>query len=123
MSKQSDRPFRAVVDSFTQRIANGELAEGDQLPTVAQVAEQFGLSRATVDRAMLILEDRELVHGEPGKGRWVSQRAQAEAKERLSRCRPNGNGAGHADARAGGLPQVHPGADGDDGMLDQAAAP
>lgn len=124
MSKQTDRPVYAVVDSFTQRIASGELPAGTQLPTVAQLAVDLGMSRATVDRAMMILQDRRLIQGEQGKARWVRWDAQPRAKQRLADDAAEGGcGGQHGDGGAGGPPQIRPGDAGEDPGGQVAAAP
>ena len=51
-------PRRAVVvaTEIRSRIAEGGLSEGDRLPPLAELAEEFGISRPTLREALRILE-------------------------------------------------------------------
>lgn len=84
MPKQNPRPYRKVVDAITRRIADGELAEGQPLPSINQLAVEYAVSTGTVDRAALILEDRRLIQGVTGRFRLVAIGAQRRARERLA---------------------------------------
>lgn len=77
--------YRTVVDSITRAIASGELAEGARVPSVRELAEQYEVSLSTVERAIPVLEDRELIHGQQGRARFVSEGAQRRARERLKK--------------------------------------
>lgn len=81
----SQARFRAVVDSITRAIASGELPEGAQLPSVRELAEQHQVSQSTVERAIPVLEDRDLIRGQQGKARHVTEGAQRRAAERIER--------------------------------------
>lgn len=49
----ADRPrYQQVKDLVRERIASGELAEGDPLPSEEELAASLGLSRLTVHRAL-----------------------------------------------------------------------
>lgn len=59
--EQTDRAASVVARQLRRRIIRGELAEGDLLPTEAQLIEQFGVSRPTLREAIRVLESESLV--------------------------------------------------------------
>jgi DNA-binding transcriptional regulator YhcF (GntR family) len=77
--------YKKVVDDITERIAAGQLAEGDKMPTVREMASQHGVHPSTVERAIPVLDDRGLIRGRAGSARWVAKGAQQRARERLER--------------------------------------
>jgi GntR family transcriptional regulator len=76
-------PYKVLVDEITEKIADGRLQEGDRLPSAKELAQEYGLHRSTADCAYLILDDRWLVEGRPGSGRFVARGARRFAQERL----------------------------------------
>lgn len=64
--------FRRIADEIAERIKSGELPPGTKLPTIAEIAEQNGVSAATAYRAVALLHDRELIRGYQGKGVFVA---------------------------------------------------
>jgi len=62
-----ERPSETVATSLRQRIAAGEWASGDALPTVTVLSAHYGVARATVVRALRMLEADGLVRIVP---RW-----------------------------------------------------
>lgn len=67
-----ERPAETVAASLRQRIAAGEWESGDALPTVAALAEHYQVARATVTRALRVLESEGLVRIIP---RWGTFRS------------------------------------------------
>jgi DNA-binding GntR family transcriptional regulator len=67
-----ERPFEIVADDLRRRIAAGEWQPGEALPTVAVLAEHYGVSKATVTRTLRILASEGLVRVVP---RWGTFRA------------------------------------------------
>lgn len=57
-------------------IRSGELAPGEQLPTTAVLADRYGVSPATVAKALRVLRDEGLVVTRHGWGSFVSERPQ-----------------------------------------------
>lgn len=47
--------FLRVVEAIEAAIDSGELPPGSRLPTAAQLAEQHGVSRATINNAIAVL--------------------------------------------------------------------
>lgn len=50
-----------VADSIRRKITGGLIGEGDNLPTEAQIIEEFAVSRPTVREAFRILESEKLI--------------------------------------------------------------
>lgn len=64
--------FRRVVDDIAARIARGELHPGQQLGSYRQLAGEFDVGVSTIRTALMILGERGLVVGRPGKGTFVA---------------------------------------------------
>ncbi|MFG2941574.1 GntR family transcriptional regulator [Streptomyces sp. NPDC048282] len=58
---------QAIADILRQRIRVGDLKRGDRLPTQAKLAEEFGVERSAVRRALRLLEKDGLL-SHVGKG-------------------------------------------------------
>ena len=50
-----------IADHIRNRILDGELKEGDSLPSEAQLLEGFGVSRPTLREAFRVLETEKLI--------------------------------------------------------------
>ena len=64
-------PYRRVLDDLRSQIQSGELT--GKLPTRLKLAETYGVSHMTVQRAIGALKDEGLVWSEPGLGVFVSE--------------------------------------------------
>ncbi len=70
------QPLYARIQHYVrQEIASGRLHDGDQIPTEADLCEQFQAARATVARAIQQLAYEGLIVRRPGSGSFVSVRA------------------------------------------------
>jgi GntR family transcriptional regulator len=67
-----------VRDQLAARIASGELAPGQQLPTERELSESFGVSRVTVRRALGALSTAGMVYAIQGRGTFVASEPLAE---------------------------------------------
>ncbi len=65
--------FRRVADDIAAQIADQELRPGQQLPSYGDLAKQYDVGLSTVRAAMLLLRERGLVVGMPGKGTFVAE--------------------------------------------------
>lgn len=63
--------YRQIINSLTTSIREGQLCVGDQLPSINQVCQQWGLSRDTVMNAYNELKARGIISSMPGKGYYV----------------------------------------------------
>lgn len=64
---------RAIPDVLRERILTGQWKRGQRLATEKRIAEEFGVSAATIQRAMIQLQSEGLVQGRRGSGRFVRQ--------------------------------------------------
>ena len=70
---KSARLYEQMADQIKERIFNGELQEGDQLPNETELAERFGVSRTVVREAMKRLEQEGFVEVQRGRGTFVTK--------------------------------------------------
>jgi GntR family transcriptional regulator len=63
-----------VADKLVSRIAAGEFRPGDQLPVVSSLAAEYGVSRATIDRALRKLVTEGLISVRSRRGIFVKKR-------------------------------------------------
>ncbi|OLF07761.1 transcriptional regulator [Actinophytocola xinjiangensis] len=96
--------YRQVADDLRARIASGELAPGDRLPSERQMVDTYGVSRPTVRDAVNLLRTEGLVIAEHGRGVFVRRATSVMRLARLSRsAREAGRGAFLGDAAAAGF--------------------
>lgn len=67
MPRGPERPSETVAASLRQRIAAGEWAPGEALPTVTELSAHYQVARATVTRTLRVLEAEGLIRVVP---RW-----------------------------------------------------
>ncbi|HMC71287.1 MAG TPA: GntR family transcriptional regulator, partial [Mycobacteriales bacterium] len=60
--------FEVTVERLAQGIRLGVLADGDRLPPERELAEMFGVSRATLREAIRTLRDADLLRSTRGRG-------------------------------------------------------
>jgi DNA-binding GntR family transcriptional regulator len=63
--------YREIADDLQERIMAGEFPPGSAIPQYEQLGEQYGVSKSTGQRAVMLLRDRDLVVGVPGRGVFV----------------------------------------------------
>ena len=64
-------PYKRVAGDIASKNEAGELVRGDQVPSMAQLAETYGISRGMARRVLVELRDRGLVEITPGWGTFV----------------------------------------------------
>jgi GntR family transcriptional repressor for pyruvate dehydrogenase complex len=64
----ASRMYTVVLDWLEERLRSGEIRLGDKLPGERQLAEEFGISRASVREALRILDIMGLVRSSTGSG-------------------------------------------------------
>ena len=88
VNASSDVPaYRQLVDEIRSAVKLGQLAPGEQLPTVLSMAEELGLARGTIQRAYDELERLDLVEKIQGRGTFV--RSRPPGTERLFQSTPD----------------------------------
>jgi GntR family transcriptional regulator len=87
-----EAPYLAVADALRARILAGEWKTGEQLPSRARLAEEYGVGRNVTQRAVDRLIAEGLLEGRAGSGTYVRR-----PRERLRMIR-----ARHRDRSGGG---------------------
>jgi GntR family transcriptional regulator len=72
MPRAPQRPYETVAIDLRRRIAAGEWAVDEALPTTAALAEHYGVSQSTITRVLRLLAGEGLVRTVP---RWGTFRA------------------------------------------------
>jgi DNA-binding GntR family transcriptional regulator len=67
-------PYLRVAAELREKIANGELLPGEQVPSLDRLAETNRISRTTARRAIQVLMDEGLVISRPRWGVFVAER-------------------------------------------------
>jgi GntR family transcriptional regulator len=82
--------YRQIVDQICHAVAAGELAPGEQLPSVRALAEQLVINPNTVARTYGDLVRDGVLEARPGKGVFVARRRPVYTRtERLRRIAPS----------------------------------
>lgn len=63
--------YQRIADGIRRKLANGELAPGDRLPTAAELATQWNVSGAVVTQALGTLKAEGLLESQPARGTFV----------------------------------------------------
>lgn len=63
--------YMRIVDAITEQIHTGQLQPGQELPSISQLAKQYGLSQSTVKTGLAILRAQGLIYGVQGKGMYA----------------------------------------------------
>ena len=87
LSNSSDKPiYEQITAQIRDALAAGELAAGEQLPSIRALAAQLRISAITTKRAYQDLEAQGYVTTVPGKGCFVAeQNLDLLREERLRR--------------------------------------
>lgn len=77
--------YKELADTFYGAIVRGEIAHGEKLPPVRQLAEELGLAVGTVQKAFEELADRKVVRTVQGSGTFA-HRQEADSTSRKDRA-------------------------------------
>jgi GntR family transcriptional regulator len=77
--------YRQLIDQVQAAIATGNLAPGDQLPTVRHVAVELAINPNTVLRAYREMEIRGILDTQQGTGTFIADRQAEPAPEERER--------------------------------------
>jgi GntR family transcriptional regulator len=81
---RSDIPiYIQIVEQVRQRVAEGELKPGDQLPTVRALASELRVNFNTVARAYRLLDEAGVISTQQGRGTYILEMPPPEVAERL----------------------------------------
>lgn len=92
MSGKKKTGYTEIASHFRKLIADGQLAPGDELPSMTKVCEEFGVSITTANRAFRLLKSEGLTKPQPGVGTVVADQEDvaATASARLDRIARTG---------------------------------
>lgn len=93
--------YLQLLAVFRDQILRGELVNGDKLPSVREIALEYGVNPNTVQKAFAEMDRMELTRSERTSGRFViaseeliaalrREQAQTDAKDFLERMRALG---------------------------------
>lgn len=77
--------YLQVVERIKERIADGRLKPGDQLPTVRALAQELRVNFNTVARAYRILDEARIISTQQGRGTYILELPPPEVSEELRR--------------------------------------
>ncbi|MDX3232133.1 GntR family transcriptional regulator [Streptomyces sp. ME19-01-6] len=84
MPPEPDPPYLRIVTEIRRRIADGELAPGDRVPSTRQIAKEWGVALATATKALTTLRLEGLVEARPRVGTVVATRASSSPVRRTT---------------------------------------
>lgn len=106
ISTSSGRPiYEQITDQIKSAIVTGQLAEGEQLPSIRALANSLRVSAITTKRAYADLEAAGLIETVQGKGTYVAggnaelirEEQLRQVEELLARAVERGRGVGLSD--------------------------
>jgi DNA-binding transcriptional regulator YhcF (GntR family) len=72
INKKSSQPiYKQIISAVYSAIEKGEMKEGDLLPSVNEIAKEFGLSRDSVFKAYNELRSSGIINSVAGKGYYI----------------------------------------------------
>lgn len=74
MPRELQPPYLRVSDDMRRKVMEAEWLPGEQVPSLDQLAADYQVSRATVQRAVRVLTDEGLLVTRPRWGTFVAER-------------------------------------------------
>jgi DNA-binding GntR family transcriptional regulator len=71
--RRAEPPYRAISAALRERIEAGEWLPGEQIPSVRQLAEEYGVAIGTARRALTVLRDEGLIVVTPSWGAFIPE--------------------------------------------------
>jgi GntR family transcriptional regulator len=72
-----------IMEQIRQMVASGELKQGDQLPTVRQLATELRVNFNTIARAYRMLDEAGLISTQHGRGTYIWEQPSEETIQKL----------------------------------------
>jgi DNA-binding GntR family transcriptional regulator len=88
--KKQDPAYLQVSQYLRQKIHKGDLQPEAPVPSVRQLAADWGIAKATAERAIATLRDEGILESRPGIGMVVSSKRARSSAEWLRNIRMNG---------------------------------
>jgi len=74
--------FQQISDMIANEIVEGELLEGDQIPSTTEISKFYQINRATVQKGLTALVDAGYVYKQRGVGMFVAEGAKQKLLEK-----------------------------------------
>lgn len=81
---KNNAKYSQISHNIRMKIQNGQYLPGDQLPTEAELTQQFDASRQTIRHALSVLEAEKLLCRKQGTGTFVCEPPVLEKRERTN---------------------------------------
>ena len=104
--------YMRIARSIAQRIADGELQEGEKLSGRSKLSSEYNVSPETIRKAVQVLQDRAVVNVREQSGVYVLSAAQAPVPRQLQRRRRSDRQKASAAAASGAAAGARAGAAG-----------
>ncbi|MDF1569500.1 MAG: GntR family transcriptional regulator [Spirochaetaceae bacterium] len=75
--------YQQIADQVRERIAGGEWAVGERIPSVREMAVTMGVNPNTVTRSYQTLQDGEIIDNRRGIGYFVAEKARERIMKEL----------------------------------------
>lgn len=73
-----------IQDHYRSAILDGTIADGEQLPAIVAIAEEWGVATATVQKAITALQVERYIHSAPGRGNFAMRgKGEQSAHDRI----------------------------------------
>ncbi len=72
---KKDPLYKTIYRTIVEKIENGEYKSGDQIPTEAEWADIYNVSRITSKKALDLAAENGIIVKQPGKGSFVTEEA------------------------------------------------
>lgn len=71
MEDPKPHTWRTVLDDLAGQIDRGECAPKSRLPSLPELRAHYGVSTSTLQKVLIVLEDRGMIESKQGKGFYV----------------------------------------------------
>ena len=89
LTLQSGEPiYEQIVRAVKKAIASGQLAPGQQMPSVRVISRELGVNPNTVQKSISKLTDEGVLETHPGQGCFVANRLPSQRNEQLKALEP-----------------------------------
>ncbi len=73
MENKTNRAYEVVIEAIKKKIKNGEIKKGEKLRPEREIAEELGVSRASVREAIRALDVIGLIDSKQGAGNYIKE--------------------------------------------------
>jgi len=83
--RSSEPIYLQIARQVEELVARGELKQGDQLPTVRELATELRINFNTVGRAYRVLDETRLISTQRGRGTYIWEEPTEETMKQLKK--------------------------------------